>query len=255
LALRARLRLEILPLEGIQAGSVCACARTDKHSNPVLLTEEHMFNCNAGSVMTTRHKAIVNTFQEMLTSVEHVVLLEPLAAPGTRHLDRFDFACSRVNALGKNIKADVTIRNPLAISTLNKASKTQLTVANIAVEEKEAHYKKYIGPHDVFLPLVFETFGAMHRHVQTLVAQSAARTQNTPPPTSTWATPTFTSYWLQRLSVCLWRENAQSISTITQLTKLYNSIGLSNETANEEHFLSQQLEEEIGPQLVDINAT
>jgi hypothetical protein len=234
IALRAYLRLEILPLEGIQAGAICACDRTDKNSNAVLLTEGHVFNCNAGSVMTTRHKAIVNTFHDMLTSVDHAVLLEPAAAPGTKHLDRFDFACCRVNSLGKNIKADVTIRNPLAIATITKASKTQLTVANIAVSEKEAHYKKYIGPHDIFLPLVFETFGAMHRHVRTLVAQSASRTQNTPPPHSTWATPTFTSYWIQRLSVCLWRENAQSVSTIAQLTKLFLSTGNSNEMGENE---------------------
>ncbi len=244
LSLRAYLRLEILPLEGIQAGAICACARTDKNSNPVLLTEEHVFNCNAGSVMTTRHKAIVNTFYDMLTSVEHSVLLEPVAAPGTRHLDRFDFACSRVNVLGKNIKADVTIRNPLATATLSKASKTQLTVANIGADEKEAHYKKFIGPQDIFLPLVFETFGAMHRHVLALVAQSAARTQNTPPPNCTWATPTFSSYWIQRLSVCLWRENAQSVSTITQLTKLFHSTGNSNETGDaEEHHMDDQLDD------------
>ncbi len=194
--------------------------------------------------MTTRHKAIVNTFHEMLTSVDHVVTLEPAAAPGTRHHDRFDFACSRINSLGKNIKADVTIRNPLATATLNKAAKTQLTVANNAVAEKETHYKKYIGPNDIFLPLVFETFGAMHRHVRALVAQSAARTQNTPPPNSTWASPTFTSYWIQRLSVCLWRENAQSVSTITQLTKLFHSTGNSNETGDgEENQLDNHLDE------------
>ena len=49
----------------------------------------------------------------------------------------------------------------------------------------------------------------MHDGVQQLISELAIKAGHLSPDSATWAAPTFTSYWIQRFSTALWRENAQ----------------------------------------------
>ena len=58
------------------------------------------------------------------------------------------------------------------------------------------------------------------------------------PDSATWTASTFTSYWLQRLSCCLWRENARTIALIANQTKNSFRVGGNNQDASADVLLA-----------------
>ena len=225
LALHLFLRLQTLPVMGIKEGVRCACARIDTTGSSQTLTEQHVLNCKYGNTMTRRHCALVNVFIDMIHSTKLHTVIEPLASPGSGKQDRYDFTVDKFNNHGTNIKADVTVRNPCALHIMIKASTTPLHAASHACDTKTKHYTQFLNANDKFVPLAIETFGAMHGNVPALIATMAARVLNAAPDRATWAAPTFTAYWTQRLSVCLWTENSESVATTCRLSKMLQQTG------------------------------
>jgi hypothetical protein len=162
----------------------------------------------------------------MITSCKCTADLEPLVAPGSGVHDRFDFAVERYNGSGNNLKADVTVKNPCGSAVVDRAASQPLFAAGRAFNDKSSHYNPLLQPNDHFVPLVFETFGAMHSMVCTVVSAFGARMANYPPEQATWAAPTFCSYWYQRLSCALWRENAIMIDLTARATRSLSCTGL-----------------------------
>ena len=95
-----------------------------------------------------------------------------------------------------------------------RAAVTTLAAANEGVRDKHRTYDAYIGPSDTFLPLAFETFGAMHPNISELITRCARRVSNVAPDTSSYLAPTFATYWTQRLSCTLMRENCRLVNLV-----------------------------------------
>ena len=93
--------------------------------------------------------------------------------------------------------------------------------ANEGYKDKVDFYKPHLKSDDTFIPVVFETFGAMHQGVRDLVSLMSQRANNAPPADAAYTSPTFSTYWTQRISATLWRENARMITAVASAT--YNS--------------------------------
>lgn len=208
-SLRLWLRLPMLPVFDAPAGLVCFC-KAD-----VVLSEEHLLNCNGEAARDVRHNTMALVFQEMLqAAVQRPVLLEPRASTHATDHHRFDISVAAFDASSRNLKLDVTIRNPLARHMVVRASASPLAAANDAVKDKLVKYAKYLTPSDWFLPLALESFGAVHGNVFTLISTCARRVGNLPPDSSSFLAPSFSTYWLQRISCALVRENARLVQHV-----------------------------------------
>ena len=75
-------------------------------------------------------------------------------------------------------------------------------------------------------------------HVFRLIQLLSKRVGGVAPDSATWTASTFTSYWLQRLSCCLWRENARTIALIANQTKNSLRVGGNNQDASDDVLLA-----------------
>lgn len=204
LAIRVWLRLPLLPVFSVLDNIPCSCKPN------VTLDESHIFNCNAEAARDIRHNVITYTFQEMLQQTQlNPVHLEPRASHATSDMHRFDLAVAGFDGSSTDLKIDISIRNPLAKHSIARASTTRLSAANEGVKEKHVKYDKYLSPRDWFAPLAIETFGALHPNVFKVLSAASSRVANVAPDSASFTAPTFSSYWLQRLSCSLWRENSR----------------------------------------------
>ena len=189
-------------------------------SSTLTLTKDHLLNCNGSNVMNTRHDAIKNTFAHLFKQCKLKAEFEELAGPGTGKICRFDVSADRYNADNKDLKVDVTVVNPCTRSRAKLGAVRPGAAAVSQRHKKVEKYAPYLTPSDDFYPLVFETFGLIDMPVFGLINSIADRVNNLPPETATWAAPTFKSYAIQRLSCCLWRENARQVETVIINTAL-----------------------------------
>jgi hypothetical protein len=155
------------------------------------------------------------TMAQMCKATNLQPMLEPLAGSSHDQRFRYDLAVDRADGWGRDVRVDVSIRNPLARKLLTQSSKHRLYAAECGVDQKKKHYAPFIASDNLkFIPAVMESFGALHPETINFVAMLSSRVNNLPPEQSTFAAPSFTAYWIQRLSVCLQRENSRLMRTV-----------------------------------------
>jgi hypothetical protein len=209
LSLRLWLRLPLLPMFDAPPVLTCFC------NSSTVLSEEHILNCNGLAAPDVRHNTLVLCFQDMLqAAVTNPVMLEPRASNKSNVHYRFDLAVDAYDANSKNLKLDVTIRNPQAKAMVVSAAAKGLAAVDDAVAYKRKKYAEFLTANDKFMPLALESFGAMHSNIFELVAGCAQRVGNLPPDTSCFLAPSFSTYWVQRISCTLMRENCRLINVI-----------------------------------------
>lgn len=209
-AVRLYLRLPLVEFLGGDVRMHCFCAKISKSSGaPVLCDEHHVMNCAGSNARTSRHDTLKNNFHEMLQSTHLQPRLEQLAGVVGQAPLLFDVTAKDVDALGTHLKLDITVRNPATKKGAGQAAIRTLYAATRAVKEKNDKYGPLLDTHDRFLAVAFETFGAMHPNVREAIVIASRRVNHVPVDSATFAAPTFLTYWTQRFSVCLWRENAK----------------------------------------------
>ena len=196
-----------------------------------------MLNCHETGGPVRRHSALIRVFMDMANFCGIKTILEPLVAPGSGSYDRFDFIMEGYNAMGENLKADVSVRNPCSSSVVANAAKIPLHAANLGHRKKVLAYGDRVQSNERFAPLIFETYGAMHPGVASVIRTLASQVCDLPPESASWTAPNFSTYWIQRLSVCLWRENAHMVRMIADHTKAHNHLGLLGVEEISEAFL------------------
>lgn len=238
IALRLYLRLPVIPKFGISAGVPCVCGRETK-SGQARLTEDHLLNCQAFSVMNNRHEALKNVFVDLLRHCKLTPDFEDLAGPGTGRINRWDISADRYNQENQDLKVDITVVNPATRHMAPKSAKQQGAAARKARAKKRSKYKEFLKPSDDFIPLVFESFGLIDTPVLALICSLAKRVNNVAPDSATWTAPTFKSYAVQRLSTCLWRENAIAVEKVITNTATEHQY---------EHYNAKEYEDRVVPQ-------
>jgi Reverse transcriptase (RNA-dependent DNA polymerase) len=207
------LRLPVLQHFEVNENLACCCARLSGTPGSVIqpLSELHLLNCQADGLLTLRHASMTAVLAQMSEAAALKPTLEPMAGDTHTCRFRYDIALDRADRWGRDVKIDVSVRNPLAKKLLTQSSKHRLYAAEAGADQKRKHYAAFTqaNTHIKFIPFVIETFGAMHPDARHLISMLAARVSNLPPDSATYAAPTFAAYWTQRLSVCLQRENAK----------------------------------------------
>jgi hypothetical protein len=226
------LRLSITNLFKAPSDLSCVCKRPDQiGSGIVTVTDHHVMNCGAENLRSKRHHAVVKVLQEMLQSTHLSPELEPLVDPNNAGHLRYDVSVDAIDSRFMALKLDVTIRNPQARHLVTQAASHQLHAANSGVKDKLQKYGPFVKQGDRFLPIVLETFGGTHANLYELVALAGKRVNNLAPETATFAAPTFASFWIQRISIALWRENAQLAATIIHRSMDIHGLNMSDEQA------------------------
>jgi hypothetical protein len=209
------------------------------------LTELHLLNCQANGLLTLRHTSMTTVLAQMSEAAALKPILEPMAGDAHHCRFRYDVALDRADRWGRDVKIDVSARNPLAKKLLTQSSKHQLYAAEVGADQKRKHYAAFTqaNSHIKFIPFVMESFGAMHSDARHLISTLAARANNLPPDSATYAAPTFATYWTQRLSVCLQRENAKmSRQVVERSVAQYPTTASSEDPRNEP---AEELEDTI----------
>jgi hypothetical protein len=224
------LRLSVTNLFNAPRDLSCVCKRPDQiGSGIVTVTDHHVMNCGAENLRSKRHHTVVKVIQEMLQSTHLSPELEPLVDPTNAGHLRYDVSVDAVDSRYTSLKLDITIRNPQARHLVTQAASQQLHAANSGVKDKQQRYGSFVKQGDRFLPIVLETFGGAHNNLFELVALAGKRVNNLAPETATFAAPTFASFWLQRISMALWRENSQLAASIIHRSMDIHGLDRSNE--------------------------
>ena len=134
-------------------------------------------------------------------------------------MKRFDVVAPPSDSSSRSLCLDVTVASHTSKEHLKVAYVKPLVNIAHAIQGKRAKYKDDIT-HDteVFIPMCCESSGAIHESYFKLFGNIGMRVDGQAPPIANWAAPTFSSYWMQRISVVLWRETAQSLIRIAHET-------------------------------------
>ena len=110
---------------------------------------------------------------------------------------------------------DLTFPTVACSSVLPGASEKELFAAQTAEQAKCVKHGPAAAANDLdFVPVVIEATGAWGRRARGVLKQLAQRVDDAAPDNATWAAPTFTHYWLQRMGVHLQRARMQGIRRI-----------------------------------------
>ena len=140
-------------------------------------------------------------------------------------LKRYDIFGPSADSNGKMLCLDVSVASHLAKEHLANARNKSLVNAVNAVTAKHTKYSKYIDREtELFVPLIGETSGALHKNYYTLFSNLGTRVNGEPPLQASWSARTFATYWMQRTSAVLWRETARSLQRIANECNRRNNI-------------------------------
>ena len=220
------LSLSLESVLGLPGNSVrCCCSKVNTHASSKLFSGNHIFNCGYDSAFTTRHNAIMQVISDSVKStglkpaVEVVVSTPPNIGVNMQRLSekRYDIVIPPVSSDSKNICVDVTVTSHLTIEHFGAACQRPLVNANNAATAKHNKYKRFVDrDREFFLPLASETSGALHTNFFKLFAILGARVNNEAPAQAPWSAPSFTSYWMQRTSITLYRETYNGLLNIAR---------------------------------------
>ena len=112
---------------------------------------------------------------------------------------------------------DLTFPSVSCASVLPGAADTRLLAAQTAENAKcSKHGPAAVANNLEFVPVAIEATGAWGKRAQALLRQLARRVDDVAPSNATWAAPTFTQYWLQRMGVHLLRSRMEGIQRIAE---------------------------------------
>ena len=206
---------------GLQSfDTVCSCSDIANPANAKKCDVIHMHNCQREQKFSSRHKCLQHVFKHAVQSIGVEPELERQLAPklnpnnpGARTLSkRADVSIPAIPGYSKLMHTDITVASHTAQQQFSTAIKRPLVNAESAYKAKLAKYAGHYDPNtEGFMPLVFESSGAIHTTTIKTIGLLARIVDNKPPLEATWATPTFISYWLTKMSCTLWRETAAGL--------------------------------------------
>ncbi|KAK3275874.1 hypothetical protein CYMTET_16023 [Cymbomonas tetramitiformis] len=166
----------------------------------------HYLACNRRGMFTYRHDAVQDVLYEMLRKV-----FDPASVKRTHVYHRSysphwrpDITVLNFDGRGRHLVIDVAIGFPCAQTHVDGAARVPLHTA-AALERQKAYTYGDISPHRL-VAFAMEAFGGLGEQAKQLLRDCARRRQDRLGPemaSATWSTPTFESYWGQRIMVAL----------------------------------------------------
>ena len=188
---------------------------------------QHLHNCRQESSFNTRHTALQRTVAAAVTAAGLTPELERPAAPHVNTASdtrlaskRFDVTIPSTETHSKMLHTDITVASYTTKQHFAAASCVPLVNARKASDGKIAKFRGLFDlENEAFLPLAFESSGAIHKNVWRLISQLGSHSGDQAPLQANWTTPTFSSYWMMRLSCILWLETATSLLRLCAAAK------------------------------------
>lgn len=229
LMLRQLIGLDLPQALGLNLPDMECCCNTAYPRMRKFCTPQHLFNCQAEQAFTKRHDAILNVVAAAFRSVSINPSIERTTQAVRRQRangsqvppKRFDIVAPPADDSSRSMCMDITVTSHTTREYFAQACKKPLVNVANAITQKRTKYADDLNQDtEVFVPLVCETSGAIHTNYHTLFVNIGNRVNGVAPMQAFWVTPNFTSYWMQRVSVVLWRETAQSLLRIAAKAKL-----------------------------------
>ncbi|KAK3251882.1 hypothetical protein CYMTET_38804 [Cymbomonas tetramitiformis] len=166
----------------------------------------HYLACNRRGMFTYRHDAVQDVLYEMLCKV-----FDPASVKRTHVYHRSysphwrpDITVLNFDGRGRHLVIDVAVGFPCAQTHVDGAARVPLHTAAV-LERQKAYTYGDISPHRL-VAFAVEAFGGLGEQAKQLLRDCARRRQDRLGPemaSATWSTPTFESYWEQRIMVAL----------------------------------------------------
>eukprot|EP00042_Codosiga_hollandica_P030101 m.172459 g.172459 ORF g.172459 m.172459 type:complete len:631 (-) comp53268_c0_seq34:2082-3974(-) len=208
LSMRMYLRMQVAPVLKLVGVKTCICDVSKEVDLNV-----HLLNCSRLSCFTRRHDCLSNAIIQMAASTHQSCRVEEQCDPRPGCLKRFDLSMDDVDGMGRNFRIDITVVNPQSSGMYAGAAKSPMHAATVAAEKKKNKYGEFTGDFE-FVPVVLESFGGLHDGVKCIVTALAARVRNQAPEQAVWSAKSFGTYWYQRLSIVLMRQNALTMKLL-----------------------------------------
>ena len=179
---------------GLQPGKKYMCPCVQSTFIPTANRQfslSHAVNCYHDGSLIKRHNSVLYAMIRC-TEVVCVTLTPEVRATPINSL-RFDAVGQGLlpNPLS-NVLIECSIVNPLKSDYVNAASKKPFYACQEVCKNKKAKYHQVISEGDVFLPCIFEAFGAsVPSGVSALLDSLSARCKHRPPPDATRYAPSF----------------------------------------------------------------
>ncbi|KAK3258683.1 hypothetical protein CYMTET_32280, partial [Cymbomonas tetramitiformis] len=166
----------------------------------------HYLACNRRGMFTYRHDAVQDVLYEMLRKV-----FDPASVKRTHTYHRSysprwrpDITVLNYDGRGRHLIIDVAIGFPCAPTYVEGAARVPLHTA-AGMERRKVETYGDVTPHRL-VPFAVEVFGGLGAQARQLLQDCERRRQDRLGPelaTATWSTPTFASYWGQRIMVAM----------------------------------------------------
>ncbi|KAK3268450.1 hypothetical protein CYMTET_23049 [Cymbomonas tetramitiformis] len=166
----------------------------------------HYLACNRRGMFTYQHDAVQDVLFEILRKV-----FDPASVKRTHTYHRSysprwrpDITVLNYDGRGRHLIIDVAIGFPCAQTYVEGAARVPLHTA-AAMERRKVETYGDVTPHRL-VPFAVEVFGGLGAQAQQLLQDCERRRQDRLGPelaTATWSTPTFASYWGQRIMVAM----------------------------------------------------
>jgi hypothetical protein len=202
----------------------CICNPEHETGKTKSCDQEHMYNCKEEGNFTSRHNDMQHVIEDAINGTGLRAELEVAGNPRFNattnrrgNAMRFDVSVIGLEEGCKKIHTDITIPSHTAKEHMSNAVGTPLYNADKAVTAKHSKYKdKYDRDTETFLPLAFESSGAMHRNVPKFMGLLSKRVNNRPPLEANHTTQTYKQYHLMKASCALWRSTSTGLLRVAR---------------------------------------
>ena len=166
----------------------------------------HYLTCDHRGFTISRHHGLRDTVCEMLKTVYDPASVhkEPIHHHSYSPLHKPDVVVRNFDGRGNFLVVDTSVAFPCAPTYVDNAARTRLYAAKLHEAAKIGAYGN-MGSNEL-VPFAVETFGALGPAARALLSRCSRIRRNRLGPEaaeSTWSARSFTSYWSQRLAVCL----------------------------------------------------
>ena len=212
---------ELLGHQILPGTAICKCQeRTKNIDTPTKLTDQHARNCPLGGGPQARHADIINLIRYALRHAGVKSQLEVAVTSKDPNLTNEERNCRYDVSFvwnGRKYHLDITSVNPSAQHNVRASAITPLNAANKKSDEKSKKYNRLTDSHDFFLPMAFESTGAMHENVIYLLKKLSPLALGLPPLGASYAAPTFVTFFVQALSLAIAAANARKLLRLRDL--------------------------------------
>jgi hypothetical protein len=218
-----------LQLPIISKNTRCICAKAPLIGN----MGQHLHTCPIGGERLEKHNAIVKEFCALSVCAGIGVkdkFLNVLAVSDSQKRPDIKFIApkfNKFNNLARDVLGDVNITHPCNLSSVGDSSKKALAAAKKGASNKNSKYVDLCQKAGFdFIPLIFETFGAIHQDAFDVIVELATKHSMF----SRIPKGVCIQYWFARFSVSLQVHNARMF--ISKVARINNRNILSYASIN-----------------------